>query len=276
MHPPEPILVVDLFARERDELLRLLGTIRADDWKRPTVCPGWSVHDIAAHLVGDDVGRVSRANGYSPPPRRPGEDLVSFINRQNAEWVTAWRRVSPALIVEVLAITGNRTQRYFESLDPLAMGGSVWWATGDDPAPVWLDIAREFTERWHHQAQIRDAIGVPSLDEPTLLRPTIGTFAFALPRTFRDVEAVPGTAVTLTVTGASGGTWSVVHDDAEWRLMVGGPPSPAADVSMDQETYWRLVTKGLRPDAAARRATLRGQSDLAERVLHTVAIIGRR
>ena len=25
----------------------------------PTPCPGWSVHDLAAHILGDEVGQLS-------------------------------------------------------------------------------------------------------------------------------------------------------------------------------------------------------------------------
>jgi uncharacterized protein (TIGR03083 family) len=273
MEPAEPIVVAHLFPQERHALLQLLRSLSSEDWERPTVCPGWSVHDIAAHLVGDDIGRVSRADGYTRSRARDGENLVAFVNRQNAEWVVAWRRVSPAFIVEMLEQTRDRTQRHFESLDPFAMGGGVWWATGGEPAPVWLDIARELTERWHHQAQIRDAVGAPPFDEQAVFRPVIATFTFALPRTFRDVAARDGTAVSLTVTGDSGGSWSVVRKDAGWRLMLGVAEAPAASVSLDQDTYWRLVTKGWTPDEAASRATIRGRADLGRRVLESIAII---
>jgi uncharacterized protein (TIGR03083 family) len=274
MQPAEPTLVLDLFPVERQALLSVLRSLTDQDWERSTVCPGWSVHDIASHLAGDDIGRLSRAHGYSASRRRAGEDLVAFVDRQNAEWVAAWRRVSPTFIVDVLEMTGERTQRYFESLDPFAMGGGVWWATGDDPAPIWLDMARELTERWHHQAQIRDAVGVRPLDDESILRPVIATFAFALPRTFRDVAAPPGTAVTLTVTGNGGGNWSIVRDDDAWHLMNGAAETPAASVALDSDTYWRLVTKGLAPDTAAVRATIEGRPDLGRRVLQSVAIIG--
>jgi hypothetical protein len=43
-----------------------------------------------------------------------------------------------------------------------AMGEPVTWA-GPEPAPIWLDIAREYTERWLHQAQVRDATRNPPL-----------------------------------------------------------------------------------------------------------------
>lgn len=39
------------------------------------------------------------------------------------------------------------------------------WA-GEDGDAGWLDIGREFTEQWHHQMQIRDAVGAAPLPDP--------------------------------------------------------------------------------------------------------------
>jgi uncharacterized protein (TIGR03083 family) len=274
LQAPEPILVVDLFPIERAALLDLLHSLDPSAWERETVCPGWAVRDIAAHLVADDLGRVSRLrDDYRPIRRHADENLVSFVNRQNAEWVQAMRRISPTVLITLLEVGGRETQRLFETLDPYEPGGPVSWATGDEPAPRWLDLARELTERWHHQQQIRDAVGVPPLADPSILRPVLATFAHALPRTLRTVERPVGTAVSLTVTGEDGGTWSVVREDPAWRLYTGRAATPAADVELAQDAFWRLVTKGITPDAAERRSRLSGDMELARHVLTTVAVI---
>ena len=78
--------------------------------------------------------------------------LLDFINRQNEIWVEAARRLSPRVLTGLLSWSSEETQAYFESLDMFAIGDPVHWA-GPDPAPVWLDIAREYSERWIHQMQ---------------------------------------------------------------------------------------------------------------------------
>ena len=41
-----------LVPRLRSELAALLTSLTDGDWAQPTSCPGWSVHNVAAHLLG--------------------------------------------------------------------------------------------------------------------------------------------------------------------------------------------------------------------------------
>ena len=45
-----------LLPGERATLVELLSGLDEVAWERPTVCPGWSVRDVAVHLLAD-VGR---------------------------------------------------------------------------------------------------------------------------------------------------------------------------------------------------------------------------
>ena len=279
MKPLDPVLVVDLFLAERDALLQLLAGLSEEEWGRSSVCPGWSVKDVALHLLGDDVGRLSRGRdsfggaAFVPQPDADFEaELLAFINEANERWVQATRRISPHLLCDLLRFMGGETQRYFQSLDLFQIDEPVSWA-GPDPAPVWLDIAREYTERWLHQQQIRDAVGRPGLKERRFFAPVLDAFVRALPHTFRDVDAPEGVHVKLTVSGAAGGEWSLVHGDGKWSLYLDVDAEPIAAVVMDQETAWRLFTKGISKDEASGRATLRGDRTLGMKVLDTVSII---
>jgi uncharacterized protein (TIGR03083 family) len=206
MKPLEPVLTLHLFPEEREALLRLLASFSAPKWDLLTVCPGWSVKDIAAHLLADDLGRLARGrDAYAPAafipsgPENVEGQLLEFINRQNESWVAGARRLSPRVLIDLLRWSGDETQKYFESLDMFAIGEPVSWA-GPEPAPVWLDIAREYTERWLHQAQIRDAVSAPPLTQPRLFLPVLDTFVRALPHTFRSTERSLGTHVLLLIT----------------------------------------------------------------------------
>ncbi len=275
MKAPKPIITVDLFPDLLEELLALLGSLSADDWKRPTVCAGWSVKDIALHLLGGEVGILSRKRdqfSFVGAEITSWDDLVQLINDLNDIWVRAMRRISPPLLIDLLRLTGKQTCEYFKSLDPFAMGGPVDWAGGKD-APVWLDLAREFTERWHHQQQIRDAVGKPGANESRFFAPVLDAFVRALPHTYREVEAKDETLLALTITGESGGRWFLLRRDAKWNLFVEVDGEPTAEVIIDQETAWRLFTKGVSRETAAKKAAITGDRKLASKALEMISVI---
>ncbi|MGH2603537.1 MAG: maleylpyruvate isomerase family mycothiol-dependent enzyme, partial [Dehalococcoidia bacterium] len=229
----------------------------------------------ALHLLGGDDGILSRQrDGWTAGARTitGWEELVAFINDWNRAWVETTRRMSPRLLCELLRLTGAQVSAYFDTLDPEAVGGAVSWAE-PEPAPVWLDLAREYTERWHHQQQIRDAVNHPGLTEPEFLAPVLDTFVRALPHTYGDIAAPDGAAVALSITGEAGGHWYVLHQGGRWQLHVGMPDVPAAAVTVDEDTAWRLFTKGIQPQDAAGKVTIGGDVALGRVALGMVSVI---
>jgi len=156
---------------------------------------------------------------------------------------------------------GEEFSVYVQSIDIEAMGEGVGWS-GPGPAPVWLDIAREFTERWVHQQHIRDAVGIPGATEPLFLNPVLATFAMALPFALKDVEADASSTAQLTITGASGGSRTAIKMTEVWQFDV-STDDPTGSVTMDQDTAWRLFTKGISREIGRDASTLTGDPGIA-------------
>lgn len=275
MREPQPIIVAHQFSELLEGLLAVLSGLSPEDWERPTVCEPWSVREVALHLLGAEVGILSRKrDGFSPPaqPINSQGELLDLINHLNATWVQATRRISPRLLCDLLRLTGNQVCHYYQSLDPNELGGPVSWA-GPDPAPVWLDLAREYTERWHHQQHIRDAVGKPGFKEPRFFAPVLDAFVRALPYTFRETDAADGTLVALKISGESGGQWYLLREAGRWRLHVGMSQQTHAQVIMDQDVAWRACTKGIGREEARAQATILGDQALGLKVLDMVSII---
>src|SRR5438046_934950 len=118
MKRPQPVLVVDLFPDIQRGLIDLLRSLDPDDWQRPITNSTWTVKEVALHLLGGDLGNLSRRrDGQESRPDKPIEskaDLVAFINELNDVWVRAARRLSPRLIVDLLAFTAPQLYDYFK------------------------------------------------------------------------------------------------------------------------------------------------------------------
>lgn len=280
MQPIEPVTVLELFPEERRHLLDLLGVLADEEWAAPTVCPGWSVKDVVQHLLGADLAKLARRRDSFADPSfaPPGTDLMNWntlvgaLNAWNEQWVRATRRLSPRLLRELLEMTGPAIYDYFVGLDLTALGETVSWA-GPDPAPIWLDVAREYTERWTHQQQIRESLGRPSLTERRFFAPVLATFVHALPRALRSVVAVDGVRLRLRILGDSGGAWQAVRAAGRWHLCRDEPAAVDATLTMDQDLAWRLFTRGISGTQARPRVSLDGDQRLASSALEMVAII---
>jgi uncharacterized protein (TIGR03083 family) len=282
-----PLLRVDarpLLPLLRAELVALLTGLDRDDWARPTACPGWTVHGVAAHLLGVELGNVSgRRDRWGRGPG-PGEDLDSWLNAFNQQWVEAAGRISPALLAELINLAGMRFEEYVATLDLDATGVRVSWATGSDPAPVWLDVAREYMERYVHQLQIREATGCPPLGAD-FVSPVLTTAAHALPRALDRVSRPLGTVVTFTVEGEGGGSWYVVRSAGGWELetapvtgagasVSGAGASVAGAAACHARTTVDGALKLYARDPSAPALTWQGDDELAAALAGVKAVLG--
>lgn len=133
-----PIDVRGLFPMERSALLALLGGLAAGDWDRATVCPSWTVKDVTAHLLHDDLRRlVSMRDGHQGPRPVAGETVAAFLDRVNQEWVTATRCLSSRQLVELLTLTGEQIAVLWRAQDPDADGAAVSWRGWRWPRSDW-------------------------------------------------------------------------------------------------------------------------------------------
>ena len=262
-----------LFARQHAAFTALLRRLDIDQWAQPTACPGWDVKDIAAHVLGDHIGRLSRhRDDYPALHPRDSEPFPAFLDRINDEWVTAARRLSPQVLIDLLSTAGDQIAAFWQTVDMNALGTPVSWA-GPGPVPVWLDAARDFSEYWTHHQQICEATGEAGLTGPEFLGPVLDTFMRALPHTLRNTTAPDGTVFQMIVSGPSGGEWICTRGPDRWRLQRRPHPQPAARVELDADTAWRLCTRGITPEHAAERARIDGDQHLTTAALQIVSIV---
>jgi uncharacterized protein (TIGR03083 family) len=280
MTPLLPVTTAPLFSGLSNELVALLRSLAPDDWQRPTLAGAWQVRDVAAHLLDGDLRKLSfHRDGLAPPaspfPIAGERDLVRYLNALNGEWVEMARRFSPAVITELLAVSGPQVAAFVESLDPEGPARfPVAWA-GEAVSTNWMDTGREYTERWHHQQQIREATGRAGLDEKHFLTPLIDVSVRALPHAYRALSADEGTRIAIRIEGPAGGTWVLERRGARWHLGLpaAGEGPMSARLSLSADTAWRIFFKALPLPEADRRVAVEGDAALGRPFLGALAVM---
>ncbi|MGB9415424.1 MAG: maleylpyruvate isomerase N-terminal domain-containing protein [Acidobacteriaceae bacterium] len=273
----EPILCAPVIRQVDQYLIELLAALEPEEWDLPTIVPHWSVRDVAAHLLDTALRKLSMGRDKCLVEKvdiRSHQDVIVLVNRLNREGVFVYRRLSPSVLTQLMQIACAQTADFYQSLDPFQTAGiGVSWA-GEMTSLVWFDNARELTERWHHQQQIRLATNRPGIMTPSLYHPVLDTFLRGLPHAYKDVSAVDGTTVLIEVSGDCGGRWCLLRSNDIWQFTSKLLSAIASQIVIPQEIAWRLFTKGIDKDAARQQLTISGDRALAEHVLSLIAIVG--
>ena len=132
--------------RERRALIADLENLPDDAWQTPSLCPGWSIHDVLAHLV--DTARTTRLGFLR------GMVSVRFdFDRSNADGVRKHRGSSPA--------------------ETLAAFRSAQGRTSGPPAPR----ATRLVEAVVHGEDIRQPLGIVRRYSPGAVETALGSSA---------------------------------------------------------------------------------------------------
>jgi uncharacterized protein (TIGR03083 family) len=273
-----PIDVRHLFRPLDEALIALLQSLSPEDWRQQTVARLWKVKDVAAHLLDGNIRALSiqrdRYFGETPPADPSFEVLTAWLNGLNADWVKASRRISPSVLLLLHQATGKLTTDYYESLDPDNEAiFAVSWA-GEEKSLNWMHVAREYTEKWLHQQQIREATGKDGIMTRKFFFPMIDTFFRALPYTLRDTNAPTGTTLKVTIASVIGGDWYLRKSTDGWNFCQRpGSEAYAATISLPPPIAWKLFSKSIRPADCRNDIQVTGDSVLAEDVLNMVSVM---
>jgi hypothetical protein len=279
--PLPPLDTAPLFSDLHAELLALLRALSPADWERPTVAGAWRVRDVAAHLLDGELRTLAaHRDGHALSVEGPVttyDDVVALIQRLNAGGVTFGTRLSPRLPNDLLEVTGRWMSAFVASLDPDAPAlFAVAWA-GEAQSDNRFDTAREYTERWHHQMQIRAAVGERGrpvvLLAPKYLVPLLETSVRVLPHAYRAVPAAEGTTVTLRLASDPPRAWTLRREGASWRLYRGEAARPTARVMSEPDALWRLFFNALPVGEASQAFAVDGPQELVAPLFHARSVM---
>lgn len=180
--------VMELAREERADLLALLETLDEQQWQSASLCEGWRVHDVVAHLLSyEELSTTALVKRFAAG--------WFMTDRTNAVGLAEYGRRSPDQLLAMLR----------EHLTPSGLTAGMGGAIG-------------LTDALIHQQDIRRPLGLPR-DVPTeRLTPALRTALFA--PVVRGITRVWDVTLVATDLDWSFGRGPELRGPAESLLMV--------------------------------------------------------
>ena len=154
-----------LLQAERQELITLCKSLTPQEWNAPSLCEGWSVRDVVAHLIGGQQDLITyftsipgKANQKQVDRRRnlSSDELIRQLEENNAKagflvkaaagiylydtWVhqqdIRWplhkdRSQDPQRVIYILNMLGNRAAKKLTERNQKLIATDMQWQAGE-------------------------------------------------------------------------------------------------------------------------------------------------
>ncbi len=220
---------------------RLIASLEADDWNRPTPCVGWSVKDILAHLGHVEGMLVHRFDQPDPPPGWVGEG--SPLDQMTGQGVESRRTWSPGEVIDEIERAAAATRQL------LGQPNLDWQEpvlTPVGPATRQVAVEMRVNDMFLHLCDLRTATGQPidrsAIDrssEPLAREMAVGRAVRLSPWAWaKKVGATEGQRLRLSLGGPGGVDHDVVVRDGK---AVVEPTSGTPDASVTGTAFAYLL-----------------------------------
>jgi uncharacterized protein (TIGR03083 family) len=264
--------MIDLLDDVWGDIADVCGDLSDDEWGRPTECPGWSVKDNVAHMIGTE--RMLMGHKPDADPEEPPEFVRNDIGRANQQWVDEYGLLPGNEVLEAfVSVTGQR-------LDALrALTPEDWEREGftpEGPGPYRQFMAIRVFDCWYHDQDVREALGRPGYLEGAVADLSLARIgAKALGYVVgKKAGAPPSSTVVFDVLGTPPITVAVAVPPEGRALVVDETPAnPTAHITFDRRTYARLAGGRWSGDEARGKGSVSvaGDTELANRVVDNMA-----
>jgi uncharacterized protein (TIGR03083 family) len=224
-----------------DEIDTVLAGLGDEPWQAQTPLPGWTVHDVTAHLIGTE----SMLQGATTPDADIDVSTLKHVRNDvgvmNERWVRKLRGVSPTDMRDRFRATTAKRRKALAGISDDDWNQITATPAGPDTYGRFMRV-RDF-DCWMHLHDIRDAVDQPA-DNPAgpaaqlALDEVAASMGFVVGKLGR---APDGSRVRIQLTGplrrtinvAVEGRGRVVHDF--------GDDEPTATIEVDGLLFTRLA-----------------------------------
>lgn len=243
--------------------IELCRSLTRREWRLPTACPGWTVHDQVAHLAGTEAALLGRPTSDAPE-LPPLAHLRSSSAREVEVEVQARRGVADDVLLDELDdVVAERIARLRAA--PPSPGDRLPFLEGRTLSARTALTLRAL-DAWTHGEDIRRAVDAEPDLHALAAELTVDQFLRGLAGVIERSDAPAGSVVQFEVTEPIERT-EVVAFDAEPTA------SPTVVVRMDPGTFCARASGRITAAAAEAAAiVVRGDLPLARRILEAMVL----
>ena len=197
----------DVTAAELGAFRDLVATLDGADWTRPTDSAGWTVRDVVAHVAGqfEELARLGTFLRRLRTARRRYPDRT-VLDAHNQVQLDELAGKAPGDLVTHLDRFGPAALRALRRMPGFARRLPSALFFPEPPLPerslAYLFDVLTSRDTWMHRLEVTRATGRPFAHGPH--------DRDIVAQVVRDLDRAPHTAaVTLTLTGPAGGTWTL-------------------------------------------------------------------
>ncbi len=264
--------IVANMERVWNAIIALGATCTEQEWQTPTDCPGWTVQDQVAHMLGSE----SRLLGLPVPDHTPlhTSHVKNEFGQRNEVWVDWYRSWSGSQVLQRFQeVTGARL-KVLHAMRPEDFAAPTQTPIGPGSMRDLLSI--RIFDAWVHEQDIRRAVKRPGdLDGPVAAH-AVGRVAMAMPYVVgRKVKPADGTNVVFAMPGAAGRTVALRMEGGRAHNLNEIPVRPTVCLTMDAETFTCLGCGRWTPAEAlqAGKVQIAGDTALGQTILAQMNIM---
>ncbi|GJF16552.1 hypothetical protein NGTWS1803_02930 [Mycolicibacterium cyprinidarum] len=257
-----------LFASWRD-IEHLLQTLESAEWMTETSLPGWTVHDVVAHIIGTE----SMLRGVATPEMDVDVSTLKHVRNDigvmNEHWVRKLRGLDPGELQQMFSTVTAQRRSELSDL-PVAQWNEIT-ATPAGPDTYGRFMRVRIFDCWMHELDIRDAVARPASDRE-LVGPAstlaLDEMAASMGFVVGKLGGAPdGARVRIELTGPLQREINIAIQGRGRVVQNFGAEQPTSTITMDGVLFTRLAGGRTPPSAHSGAITFGGDEVVGRRIV---------
>ncbi len=264
----EPL--IDALEAVWNDIVSVCADLTPAQWSTATDCPGWTVHDNVAHMIGTERMLLGEQPTTDAAEVAESPHVRNEIGAANEQWIATYRDFDGAhLLDEFRTVTGRRLD-VLRALSPAEWDNEGFTPEGPGPYRLFMEI--RLFDCWFHDQDIREALDRPGYLDGPVADQSLGRIpAKALGYVVgKKAGAPPDTTVVFDIPGAPPIVAAIaVPPEGRATLLDVAPDSPTVRITMDRRTFARLAGGRWTGDHARAHGVVevQGDTDLGQRIV---------